>query len=119
MKIYVNEKGEIHDVGTTTDASLTEIELADEGNPFEGWTEDKICLYKVSVSDGRVQMMTPYYDSRSIEHFDRGGRAHGENSEGIFDIAELAGENSEAAYDLAEMLAELDERVTALEEKEA
>ena len=49
-----------------------------------------------------------------------------DNSEGIFDVAELAGENSEAVYDLAEyigqfeeMINNLDERVTALEEKEA
>ena len=40
-----------------------------------------------------------------------------ENSNGIFDLADLADENSTSIFDLADMLAELDERVTALEEK--
>lgn len=40
-----------------------------------------------------------------------------ENSNGIFDIADLADENSGSIFDLADLLAELDERVTALEEK--
>lgn len=40
-----------------------------------------------------------------------------ENSEGIFDIADLADENSTSILDLADMLAELDERVTKIEER--
>lgn len=38
-----------------------------------------------------------------------------ENSEALFDIAEVVEENSEASYDLAEVLASLEERIEALE----
>ena len=124
MKIYVDERGNIFDVDSTLDPNLTEIELDDESNPFKDWSMDRICCYRVAVHDGRITMMTPRTDSRTIEFYDRGGRAHNDNSEGIFDVAELAGENSEATYDLAayieelvELITNLDERVTALEEK--
>ena len=70
MKIYCNEKGEIH--STTPDPTLTEIEVTD--GTFDGWSEAKICCYKVSVQDGNVTMMTPYVDSRLIEHIDQLGK---------------------------------------------
>lgn len=70
MKIYCNEKGEIH--STTPDPTLTEIEVTD--GTFDGWTDAKICCYKVNVKDGNVTMMTPYVDSRLIEHIDQLGR---------------------------------------------
>lgn len=70
MKIYCNEKGEIH--STTPDPTLTEIEVTD--GTFDGWSEAKICCYKATVSEGNVTMMTPYVDSRLIEHIDQLGR---------------------------------------------
>lgn len=117
MKIYTNENGDIKAVHTSTDTSLIEHEIADEANPFAGWSDDRICCYRVHVQGDRVTMMTPYIDSRFIDHFDMGGKQHSDNSEGIFDLAELAGFNSEAAYDLAEMISFLEERIEALERK--
>ena len=73
MKIYVNEKNEIKDVGTTTDESLIEYVINDAYNPFANWSVAKICCYKVAVKDGYVTMSTPYVDSRIIEHIDRLG----------------------------------------------
>ena len=71
MKIYVNEKGEIH--STTPDPTLTEIEVTD--GTFDGWTDAKICCYKVTVDgNGHVTMDTPYVDSRLIEHIDQLGK---------------------------------------------
>jgi hypothetical protein len=40
-----------------------------------------------------------------------------DNSEGLYDVAEVAGENSEGMFDLAEMVADLENRVTELEGK--
>lgn len=40
-----------------------------------------------------------------------------DNSEGVFDIAEVSGENSDGLYDLAEVIAALDERISILEDK--
>lgn len=70
MIIFVNEKNEIKDVNTTTDESLTPLEIT-EANPFEGWSVAKICCYKAEVNEGRVTMMTPYVDTRLIEHIDQ------------------------------------------------
>lgn len=76
MKVYVDKDNCIRAVGTTTDTSLTELSINDEINPFKGWSVAKICCFKVMVSEnGRVTMMTPYIDSRLIEHIDRLGAA--------------------------------------------
>ena len=72
MKIYVNDKNEIHEVNTCSDPSLIEVEVTD--GTFDGWSEAKICCYKVSVLYGKVIMMTPYVDSRLIEHIDQLGK---------------------------------------------
>lgn len=72
MKIYVNDKNEIHEVNTCSDPSLIELEVTD--GKFDGWSEAKICCYKVTVQDGNVTMATPYVDSRLIEHIDQLGK---------------------------------------------
>ena len=72
MKIYVNDKNEIHEVSTCSDPSLIELEVTD--GTFDGWSEAKICCYKATVQDGKVIMMTPYVDSRLIEHIDQLGK---------------------------------------------
>lgn len=74
MKIYTNENGEIKDVNSTKDPSLIEYDLVDATNPFLGWSVAKICCYKVTVFNGIVTMMTPYVDSRLIEHIDQLGQ---------------------------------------------
>ena len=76
MILFVNEKNEIKDVNTTSDPSLIPLEVNDdEQNPFRDWNVAKICCYRATVSDGMVTMMTPYIDSRLIEHIDRLGAA--------------------------------------------
>lgn len=75
MILFVNNKQEIHDVGSTSDKSLSPL-YVDENNdmfPFKGWSVAKICCYMVTVSDGIVIMMTPYVDSNIISHIDQLG----------------------------------------------
>lgn len=72
MKIYVNEKNEIKDVNFTSDTTLTEIEVTD--HTFDGWSSAKVLCYKVNVVDGNVVAMTPYVDSRLVEHLDKLGQ---------------------------------------------
>jgi hypothetical protein len=76
MVLYVNDKNEIKDVNTTTDASLTPLVVSDKctDNPFLSWSPAKICCYKVEVKDGVVTMLTPYVDSRIVEHIERQGQ---------------------------------------------
>lgn len=69
MIVYVDNNNCIKAVGVTSDSTLTPIEITD--GTFEGWSDGKICCYKINVVDGNVTMLTPYVDSRVIEHYDR------------------------------------------------
>lgn len=73
MIVYVDAESKIRAVNTTTDESLKPLEINDETSPFKGWSNAKICCYKVSVSDGIVTMMTPYVDSRMLDAIDAMG----------------------------------------------
>ena len=83
MILYVNNKNEIKDIDTTTNESLTALEVNDESSPFVGWSKAKICCYKVNVQNGRVTMMTPYVDSRLLEHIDMLGKQNEELQAGL------------------------------------
>lgn len=72
MLIFVNERGEIHDVNTTKDPKLTPIEVTD--GSLDDMSEALICCYKVKVVDGVVVMRTPYVPSTVLESIDRLGK---------------------------------------------
>ena len=74
MKIYVNNKNEIKDVGTTTDESLIEYVINDEMNPFENWSVAKICCHKAVVENGIVTDFSPYVSTILIDQLDRLGK---------------------------------------------
>jgi hypothetical protein len=72
MILYLNNKSEIHDVNSTEDLSLTPV-YVDENNekfPFKGMSNEGICCFMVTVSDGVITMKTPYKDSRLIGPID-------------------------------------------------
>lgn len=76
MILYLNDKSEIHDVNSTEDLSLTPV-YVDENNelfPFKGMSNEGICCYMVTVSDGEITMWTPYVDSEVVPHIDRLGK---------------------------------------------
>ena len=72
MILYVNDRKEVHDVNTTSDPTLTPLEVTD--GTFDGWSDAKICCYKVEAVNGEVTGYTPYVDSRLIEHIDQLGK---------------------------------------------
>lgn len=72
MTIYINDRNEIHDVGSTTDPKLTPIEVTD--GSLDDMSEALICCYKVKVEDGVVVMRTPYVPSTVLESIDRLGK---------------------------------------------
>ena len=72
MLIFVNERGEIHDVNTTTDPKLTPIEVTD--GSLDDMSEALICCYRVKVEDGVVVMRTPCVSSTVLESIDRLGK---------------------------------------------
>lgn len=73
MILFVNEKGEVKDVDSTEDKSLTALEVTGN-NPFEGWSDARIRCYRVEVRDGEVVMMTPYVSSTLLDHIDYLGK---------------------------------------------
>lgn len=100
MILYIDSEGKIKDVDTTEDTSLTAVELADEDNPFIGWSVALICCYCIATAEVPiypevepqegdeptpepetigvktvVTMMTPYVDSRLLDHIDQLGKA--------------------------------------------
>ena len=75
MKVFVDSENRIRDVGTTSDLTLTELDINDEDNPFEGWSQAKICSYKVNVTEGVVTMFTPYRMSSDLDYIDEIGMA--------------------------------------------
>jgi len=68
MKIYIDEDGKIIDVRSTDRTDLTEIELDETAidYPFSGWSDARICCYRVEVEDGQVIMFTPYVPTNII-----------------------------------------------------
>lgn len=98
MVVYVNQNDEIKDVDVTSDHSLTPLEIDDEYNPFAGWTVAKICCYRVQVKDGRVIMMTPYVDSRLIDHIDQLGKMSDDQQVEIDGLGDAIIEMSEIIY---------------------
>ena len=83
MKLYVNGKGEIQDVGTTTDTSLTEVIIDDE--MVSGWSVAKICCYKIEAENGKEKTLTPYVNSNVIDKIDKLDKNNEANATDITD----------------------------------
>lgn len=114
MILFVNENNEIKDVNTTDLEGLIALEVDDVNNPFKGWSVAKICCYKVAVFDKKVAMMTPYVDSRLIEHIDQLGKGVDtnttditDNREGLIETFDNTMTNAEDIADCREAIIEL------------
>lgn len=121
MIVYVNDRNEIHDVNTSDNPSLTALHIDDSANPFEGWSDIKICCYKCTVVDGKVTMMTPYVDTRILEHLDQAGKQAEaannlavEDDNAVIEVAGFADENASAIEELAAMIDEMQAQVDEL-----
>ena len=113
MIVYTDERGCIKDVGTTENPELIEVEITD--GTFDGWSDAKICCYRIETDgEGNVIMLTPYIDSRLIDTFDRLGKTDqinasdiSDNREGIMETFEETESNSTDIADLREAIMEL------------
>ena len=68
MKLYVDKNGCIMAVNSTERTDLTEIYVDDtlDDFAFKGWSETRICCYRVEVTDGVITMFTPYVPTHMI-----------------------------------------------------
>lgn len=102
MIIFTNDRDEIKDVGYTSDVKLKGLVIDDNDNPFKGWSAAKICCYKATVLFGKVTMMTPYVDSRLLEHIDQLGKAEEKDASDITDVQDAVAETYEVTMDNAD-----------------
>ena len=113
MVVFVNQNYEIKDVDHTDLEGLTALEINDNNNPFANWSIAKICCYRVFVVDGYVTMMTPYVDTRIIEHIDQLGKQVDNNTS---DIQTNSKDIVTTQEGLAETYEETNTSITQLEE---
>lgn len=120
MIVFCNEKGEIKDVNINSlnDSTLTEYYIDDEDNPLAGFSAAKCCCYKIAVEGGRIIMMTPYVDSRLLDHIDRLGRSTEVNANdieatmgGLTETFEAVGGNAEDIAICMEAITEIYEMI--------
>ena len=113
MIIFINGNGEIKDVdrNSLSDPALTEVEVTD--GAFDGWSKAKICCYKVTVIGGKVTMMTPYVDSRLLEHIEQLGQDTEANTNGIADSEDAL---CELAENVETSIAQLEQAICDLSE---
>ena len=120
MILFVNEKGEVKDVDSTEDKSLTALEVTGN-NPFEGWSDARIRCFRVEVRDGEVVMMTPYVSSTILDHIDYLGHGTERVAENIINTQmaltetfEQAEKNGDQLTDAEIAIAEVYEEVVRL-----
>jgi hypothetical protein len=74
MVLYINDKGEIKDVNTTTDKTLRAVDVGNE-HPFdEGTSIEKMKCYKVKLNGDSVEYYQALVDDKIIEHIDALGK---------------------------------------------
>lgn len=120
MILFVNDKGEIKDIDSTEDKSLTALEITGN-NPFKGWSDARIRCYRVEVEGGEVTMMTPYVSSTLLDHIDYLGRGTQAVSESVTstqmaltETFEQAEKNGDQITDAEIAIAEVYEAVVRL-----
>lgn len=70
MIFYINDKGEIKDVNSTTDKSLRAVDVGD-GHPFDEDTSvEKIKCYRIELNGDSVEYYQALVDDKIIEHID-------------------------------------------------
>ena len=85
MILYINDKGEIKDVNTTTDKTLRAVDVGND-NPFDGDASiEKMRCYKVKLNGDSVEYYQALVDDKIIEHIDALGKGSETNANNITD----------------------------------
>ena len=116
MIVYTDNDGRIMAVETSDDPDLIPVEIIDdEDNPFDGWNAARICCYRIHVTDGHVDMMTPYVNSILIDIVDRFGTADAQTAEDIISAEQEITDQDLALLDAEQEITDLDLRIMELE----
>lgn len=116
MIVYTDNDGRIMAVGHTDDDDLIPVEITDdENNPFGGWNDARICCYRIHVTDGHVDMMTPYVNSILIDIVDRFGTADAQTAEDIISAEQEITDHDLALLEAEQEITDMDLRLMELE----
>ena len=118
MYLSVNERNEVKKVGIDDNLTILYVDENNSEYPFKGWSDAKICCFKVNVKDGIITMATPYIYNNNLEVIDMLGQSTDDNSDGLYDVAEATSDISDALFELAEYVATLEEMIINLTESE-
>lgn len=100
MKIFINDRMEIHDVDSTSRTDLIEVNVTD--GTFDSWSKAKICCYCANVRGGKVVELYPYVNTIVIEQLDRIGALEEETSTQLTDTQMAVCDNFEEFMEYAE-----------------
>lgn len=115
MIVYTDNDGRIMAVETSDDPDLTPVEIIDEENPFAGWNDARICCYRIHVTDGHVDMMTPYVNSILIDIVDRFGTADAQTADDIISAEQEITDHDLALLEAEQEITDMDLRILELE----
>lgn len=75
MILYVDKDNRVIAVNHTTDNTLTPIEVPEDSKQFDGWSEAKICCYRVKkLENGQIVVLSPYIDVNVVNNIDKLGQ---------------------------------------------
>lgn len=116
MLVYTDNDGRIMAVETSDDPDLIPVEIIDDDdNPFAGWSDARICCYRIHATDGHVDMMTPYVNSILIDIVDRFGTADAQTAEDIISAEQEITEQDLSMMEAEQEITDLDIRLMELE----
>lgn len=109
MIVFTDNEGRILDVGTTTNDSLTRVDIADdEMNPFLNKSNAEICCYQIQVdSEGHISSFSPYIDSREIHRYSHIGKDNKKVDERVDDVMQDAEATSLDIADLVSTISDV------------
>lgn len=84
MKVYVDDTNRIRAVGSTKDPNLREVIIKDddEMNPFNGWSEARICTYTIVLNEeGRIADLNCCVKTSSLPYIDEIGHIADDNAD--------------------------------------
>lgn len=115
MYISVNSNNEIKKVGIDENLTVLYVDETREDYPWNGWSEAKICCFKVKVNDeGMITMFTPYIWSNNLDVIDMLGQSTevnksdiSDNRDGLMETFETGMTNSDDIATLRDGLMEV------------
>ena len=120
MYLSGNERNEVKKVGIDENLTILYVDENNSEYPFKGWSDAKICCFKVNVTDGIITMATPYIYNNNLEVIDMLGQSTevnksdiSDNRDGLMETFETGMTNSDDITTLRDGLMEVYEMITA------